>query len=700
MAFDPSTAKPAASGFDLSTATPVQQSDQEVQDRLRSEAAEGLQHAHDISAGRAPNPNVDAPGATERIGHGANKLWVGVKTLAQRAVGDSTDANQSVADNADAERNYQQGRGPNAGIDWLSLLGQGAAASPLMLIPGSQLGLTGGAGALAKMATAGAAQGGVQGGVEAVGEGKDAAGVATDAAKGAGAGAVINSALGMTGRGIVSYLKSKYPEALQSTAVQKILDRFKQDQDAGGVSAQDAIDMMNAAKAAKAPTTLADVGGENVKGLAGYLARAPGPSRQIVKQFLEDRDAQAGQRLSDLLDNTLSSGGAHESTKALLDLRSAAAHPAYQTAMDSSKVVDSPAIRQIMADPTVRQGIGAGIESQRLEALAAGEKFDPSVYVTEEASAAPGQAVKDTMAGLSNSKPMQVTALPNMRVLDAAKRGLDQQIEGERDAVTGRLSQRGVMLDRVRQKFVNELDQANPDYAAARAAWGGPSASMDAMRIGQNALREKPEVNADSFGKMTPNDQEFARVGLADSLRQKLMQAGVNADESKALLRSDWMKAQIKPFFKSNEDFNSFVDGVARERQMFDTKGDMSGGSQTAARNANDQANASDLAAASSGIAALGHAATGNLMSALKNVYASYKTLGMKPNPELNAQMARILFDPNVKLGDASQMLAKPDVPSVLPSAVDNRGIRGLAAASKEAVEGAGVGAATNDQSR
>src|SRR5260370_29102409 len=56
--------------------------------------------------------------------------------------------------------------------------------------------------------------------------------------------------------------------ALRIAAATKIEKRFAQDAEGGGLTAQGALDKMNEARAVGKPLTLADLGGENVKGLA------------------------------------------------------------------------------------------------------------------------------------------------------------------------------------------------------------------------------------------------------------------------------------------------------------------------------------------------------------------------------------------------------------------------------------------------
>src|SRR5260370_40076694 len=170
-----------------------------------------------------------------------------------------------------------------------------------------------------------------------------------------------------------------------------------------------------------------------------------------------------------------------------------------------------------------------------------------------------------------------------MRTLDAGKKGLDAMIASERNDVTGRLSQKGVALDQFRRAYLGELDKLNPDYAAARAAWSGPSASMDAVRAGQAVLSKKPEEIAAEFGHLSPNDQEFYRLGAADSLKEKIAKTGMGGDEAKRIIGNQYTQDQLRGIFPSQAAYQKFIDAATAENRMFQTRFDLLRGSQTGA---------------------------------------------------------------------------------------------------------------------
>lgn len=463
-----------------------------------------------------------------------------------------------------------------------------------------------------------------------------------------------SSMMGMRpGSNPLSLVKKLPAETPLEKAVKKVGNRFSQDEKGGGLSARDALDKINSSSE---PLMLADVGGENVRGLGGNVARQPGASRNIAKNNLELRDEGSQDRLDGLISRSVNSGPSmFQTVKTLLTGRSQAARPAYQT-VEQMDGIWSPRLQEFIGDPALKSGLARGYEIERLNSLAEARKFDPTQMGID----------------LDQEGNVVLKKVPNMRVLDMAKQGLDAMISEERNEITGRLSARGVSLDKVRRAYVSEIDKMDTAglYRGARDAWAGPSASMDAVRHGRAIFGANPEEIAADFAELSPANQEFYRLGVADTLRERLSKAGFSADESKQLINNNWMKKQLKPLFRSDDEFKSFVDSVSNERKMFGTRREVLGGSQTQFRNVEDQSNQGDTIGH---IADIGHKiATQNVLGAIRGVWRFYRDRGLRPDHAVNEEIAKILFTPNLpSSGEAAQRLsgryqppARPPIPS------------------------------------
>lgn len=415
---------------------------------------------------------------------------------------------------------------------------------------------------------------------------------------------------------------------LRNKAVEKVAGRFEQDAAAGGPTAQQALDQLAQAREAGKPLTLADLGGENTKALAGNVARQPGPARNMIKSFMDERDAGAGQRMADDVSKYVASGSMKQTAEGLLNARSTAAREPYK-AVESLDGIWSPRLEQFTKDPVVRSGMARGLELERLDALAEGREFNPhKIGVDLDAQ---GDAV--------------IKSVPGMRALDMGKRGLDAMIADERNDITGRLSARGVSLEKVRKAYIDEIDKLDTKgvYKAARDAWAGPSASLDALRWGRTILNRSPEENAEQFGKLSANNREFARIGSADLIREKIEKTGIGGDEAKAIIRNERNRRQMRPLFDTDEQFDKFVNSVTNERSMFETRRSVLGGSDTARRAAEDSG--ADLGPFVDAAHGVRHALSGNVLASLSSFLRARRDLGIRSNPALNMEIAKLLTD-------------------------------------------------------
>lgn len=431
----------------------------------------------------------------------------------------------------------------------------------------------------------------------------------------------------------------------ETKAASLILSRLEADARAGGPTAQTmGADLANANGA---PLTLADVGGEATKGLAEKVATAPGEGRQIATQFLNDRDAAAGPRLVKALDDNISNGGdAFTTAKALGQQRAQAAAPLYEKAF-AQNPIQSDRLTQFLQDPIVQQGMARGIEIQRLEALSKGEPFDPNFYT-----------LKPNAEGLP-----QPQGIPNMRTLDAVKRGLDDILEGYRDPTTGRLNldQRGRAINDVRASYLGELDKLNPDYAAARNAWAGPSQSMAAMRMGQNFRNMRPEQIADQIANMSDSEKQFFKLGAADALRQGVAKTSSGGNEALRIVGNDYVKQQLRPLFSTDDAYSKFIGAAQNENRMFQTRQQMLGNSRTAMRLAEAQAEGGEgglpgaIATTTTGLATGEHGLTA--LGLFRGVKPAWRAM-TAPSPATNAAAARMLFNPAISQQALQQIMA------------------------------------------
>ena len=417
----------------------------------------------------------------------------------------------------------------------------------------------------------------------------------------------------------------------KNPAAQKIVARMERDAAAGGPTAQDIIDLANAA--GDKPLTLADLAGENTQALAGQVARAPGESRQIMTKVLNDRDVAAGERLSADVDRAFGKISRFDAAKALAQARAMAAGPRYEAAFSRIEVTPDEAsrVQRFVADRIGQDAMQKGLRVIELEHLATDTPFNPADFGVKRGE---------------NGKFELLGDFRNLRLMDAVKRGYDEIVEGFRDPTSGRLNlyQYGSAVNQVRAAYVADLRSMFPRYGAALDAWGGPSQSLDALAFGRDALRQEPEAIRDGLLDMAPGDREFARLGLASTLRKAMGKTGAAGNEARAIIGNKYTQDQIRPFFATQEEYDRFINSVTAESRMFSARYNILGNSKTAARLAEDESPI--VEGATRGASAMANAAHGNIFGAIGNGMRSLNAFNSLRDPAVNANIATYLTRP------------------------------------------------------
>ena len=412
-------------------------------------------------------------------------------------------------------------------------------------------------------------------------------------------------------------------EDVQNRAVGKVTSRLEQ----GGTTAADAIKQVDEGNAAGKPMTLADVGGKPTERLAGSVYRSGGEASNTVEKFLNERDKAAGSRLDQDISQYVHGGqGMYRTTQHLFDARSQEGKPLWDQ-VRGLQGVWSPRLQEFLDDSLLKRGMARGYEIERGESLAEGRPFNPTQMGVD----------------LDAEGNIKIVAAPNMRVLHMGKVGLDMMIEEAKDKF-GRPTNMSVMLDKLRRSYLETVDGLDSSgiYKKARDAWGGRTSSLMAVKNGRDIFTSSPDEIASEFAKLSTNDKEFYRVGVADKLREQLGKTGVSGDEAKSILKNPWVEKQLAPIFPTPGEFDKFVDQVTRESRMFRTNVKTMGGSQTAERLAADEETTGEtlLGAADIGKSAM----SGNWLSAINKAIRMKRDLGLRQDPALNERIAKLLF--------------------------------------------------------
>lgn len=423
-----------------------------------------------------------------------------------------------------------------------------AASAPTMLIPGVNVGV---ANQLAARVLSGAVTGGLFGAVTGAGEStaEDALGVLTDAAKGGGMSAamggavpVVTNAVGRTGAWAINKAGAgqkleragkrmaagvgRVSQGIGSTindVAESVSPRNYAKEKVGQALAEDVgleggtVEQGVRRAARRMGTlgegsTIVDTGKRNTRALADIVSVTSGTSGNRLDALKRARAATRGDRLAQQSADALGTGGEmlDDALAKLRTERSQAAGPLYKAIEDTPVVVDDE-----LADllSRTKRAHGKAAELAQWE----GRALDLSKVKA-------GDTLK--MRDLTELK----------EALDDVERGL-RQAEGSAKSAFRADTARTALIDKLDRISPKDKD-GNSIYKAARDAWAGPSAAIEAADVGANFLKMTPDEIGAAVRRMGASEREAMRLGAAQALRE---QVGTQAGQTKLL------KMQVEP---------------------------------------------------------------------------------------------------------------------------------------------------------
>lgn len=378
-------------------------------------------------------------------------------------------------------------------------------------------------------------------------------------ATGAGIGGATGGLLGVVGsaaRGLKNFVWGPDSERAGASLLQRVLER-------DGTNIDDVISNVTGARA---PLNVADTG-RNTARLARTVESTPSEGSRLISDELTSRQEGSADRIGQLIRDYVNPGSANHALRELQEQRRVDARPAYQRAF-SYGPVHNDRIVEMLGDPNLRRGLRRGMDIERTLARADGRPFNLSDYA---------------ITGFDDAGDPIMGPVPNMRMLDAAKRGLDDILDEYRNPVTQRLelNEQGNAINRLRRNFLQQIDDLNPAYAEARNVYAGPSRSIAAIRSGRDFLTGDIEDMEIRFRDLSPTDREFFVMGMARELRDMARNNSSDTADATRKILSGKTRDRLRTFL-GDDTYNDFVGQMTDERRMTSTLNVARGNSVTA----------------------------------------------------------------------------------------------------------------------
>lgn len=320
----------------------------------------------------------------------------------------------------------------------------------------------------------------------------------------------------------------------------------------------------------------------------------------------------------------------------------------------------SPELQILLDNPRLKAGLRKGWEIERDNANAEFRPIDAREYA---------------IVGMDENGDPIVGSVPNMRLIQMAKEGLDGLLENDafRDPYTRALTKEGRAIDNLRRSLLKEGDRLNPDWKDAREQWAGDTAMLRALRDGKEFLKHSKEWPLTEFktywNDLSDGEREIAKTGAANTLINDMDAARLSGDQSRAMINSTEVRQKLRVMFgdtpAGKKEAQQYIDFIKNERTMWETGIDAFRGSQTAVRLARDeQEKAAAIEALKHAGRGLWHLKTGHPIEAGKSILGAATHLGWGHESGVNYQVAKILTDPAIELreGAAGQLLLGPEI--------------------------------------
>ncbi len=427
----------------------------------------------------------------------------------------------------------------------------------------------------ARAATTGAASGAVSGfGASEGGFSERAKGAALGGTIGGTLGAAAPIAVqqaGRLGRNVMDAVGIGGQDRASTFAERKVLEAMERDK----LTPEEAMAKLDEARDLGVDDiTPADLG-EGLRGAAWRAQATPNPTRQeVLDQFSERRVGQAEQ----ISEQASEISGVQGSTginylDELSEKVQAQAEPAYRAAYKID--LDTAPFQDMAKSKVIQDAYNKAIEIADIDPdkSISGMPRDLGAFLNQVSSKSGGPA------GISDTKIFMPT-----KVAHDIKKGLDSLIESETDTLTGKVTQRGRALTKLKKSWNAEIASQNEPYSAANKQFADSAKLRRAYDDGFDFNKTPEKLLVKKVGNMTASEKEALRVGLISQVQELASKTGDASDFVTTIFGSPRRRAALRMAFDTPDQFDRFERMMKIQGDKSRTQRKVFGGSETAER--------------------------------------------------------------------------------------------------------------------
>ena len=327
---------------------------------------------------------------------------------------------------------------------------------------------------------------------------------------------------------------------------------------------------------------LADVQG-GIQGLADVVATGGGGPRTIAENVLHGRQRSQQQRILEGVGvNPDEVGTFRMNVHQLINNRQTQAGPHYQRAYQTFIAPDTPrtfvssfdgeAVTTSLTDllkviPKDFQAKAKNLMLQDVNYLEQIKKGFPDTPVGRRDAL---QAFRDVDTN-------------SLRYYDYLKRALDDGIGASTRKGTSEVTRN---LTGQKNRLLDYLDQASPDYKKAREIYAGERELRSAVEYGRSLMSNKTDLAEVelAIGAMSGGEKQFLRQGIIRGLVDKLESTKEMSNFASNLVETRRARELLGYAFPDEDSFNRFINNMVAENRFSYTRNRVLGGSPTAPR--------------------------------------------------------------------------------------------------------------------
>lgn len=387
--------------------------------------------------------------------------------------------------------------------------------------------------------------GGTAGAVSGAGSAQDADHIPGSMATQGAVGAVLGPLSGLVakyGTQGASALVDKMMGRSVAPGAQKVISTLATD----GTTPDQLGAKLAAASRGVPSTTLADVAGPRTQALARAAATRPGANVDQVTASLADRNSQANNRVSEIVNKNLKPDDYSTKMEELTNKLYTQSDPLYKAAYAANPSVKSPAVMNIL------NNTDAGPKAAKLAA----------------------KLMKNDGVPIGPVDATGMVRSPSLQYLDYVKRAMDSMVEtAEPNGVSSTI---GRNLRGVRNQFRDAVDAATADpngvspYAAARQQYAGDLEVRDALRMGREDFNKmSPQELANATKTMSFAEKDALRSGVAEHLFRQVGSTPYTTNPAQKIANVPDVAQKLQALFDQPSEYQSFIQSLSQEMHNF-----------------------------------------------------------------------------------------------------------------------------------